>query len=1032
MDIRVLGPVEVCDDGTPVPVEGAQQQCVLGVLAARHGSYVPVGLLIEALWEGEPPKTAKTIVQLKVSQLRKTLGERIASGTAGYALVAPDEEVDLVRFRRLAAEGRASGRPSAAVAAWERALGQFRGQPLQGLGTDWVEQRVRAPLVRERWDLVEEYAAALIELGRHREVPALLQELREEEPLRETPHALAMTALWHDGRPAEALELFHDVQRLLAGELGVDPGPSLRDLHQRILEGHRPSEPQPVVEEHHPADPRRPAAGGDRSDCPQGVGEGQPLVVPRQLPRDVAAFVGRREEVERLLALLRDGRVAVVTGVAGVGKSALAVHVGHRAAADYPDGQLHVDLGGHGQGEPLPPERVLPRLLGALGVPAPSGTAEQLGLYRSTLAIRRVLLVLDNAADAAQVRPLLPGGSSCGVIVTSRDALRGLALQGAQSVRLGTLTPAESRDLLADLVGRDPISADPEAAAELAELCGHLPLALAIAGANLLGRAGLRAYIEELHADRWSTLAVEGDTRATVAAAFAGSYAALPPDAQVLFRRFGLVPGCDFTARSAAGLAGTGPAAAARLLARLASAHLVEEHAPGRYRLHDLVALYAREHCTGGADDPAGLHAYYLHTARAAATLLAPTVELLPLTADDPPPGAAAEEFADLAAARAWFTAEQHNLLAVIEHARGRMLWRLTETLRAFMYGGHPPDVIAKLATRALTEAERANDAAGRAGMHHTLANAHYVLDDPRPAIHHYEAAARLYDEVGWQTGRLATLTNIVALSARLGDLQESMAAHERVIRLWEKVEPSLKLAATLENYAIKLLWAGRPREALERQVRSVGLRRSLGQPPGWQPRAYAVLGDVHLALGDLDAAVRLFEQSLEHPNGARNAGALSSAAMAYHLKGGTEHAAELARRAVRAARERGLGSELAEARATLARVDATLGLDERVALLSEVLAEYRDQAHPHLDTRARLWLAEVLLEGGRADEAAGHAREARDAAVRHGMRRLEGQALTALARSRPERLGDARRAVELHRTYGHRLDEAAAAAILA
>jgi DNA-binding SARP family transcriptional activator len=994
MDIRVLGPVEVRDGGAPVPVEGAQQQCVLGVLAARHGSHVPVGLLIEALWEGEPPKTAKTIVQLKVSRLRKALGDRIITTNAGYALVARDDEVDLARFRRLAAQGRAAGRPDLAVAAWERALKLWRGRPLQGVGTDWVEQRVRAPLVRERWDLVEEHAAALIELGRHREVPALLQELRDEEPLRETPHALAMTALWHDGRPAEALELFHEVQRLLAGELGVDPGPRLRDLYQRIVEGHRP-------------------------------------VVPRQLPRDVAGFVGRRKEAERLRGLLRDGRVAVVTGAAGVGKSALAVHVGHQVAPDYPDGQLHVDLGGHGRGEPLPPERVLPRLLGALGVPAPTGAADQLGLYRSTLATRRVLLLLDNAADAEQVRPLLPGGSSCGVIVTSRDALRGLALQGAQSVRLGTFSPEESRDLLADLVGSGPIAADPEAAAELADLCGHLPLALAIAGANLLGRAGLRSYIEELHADRLNTLAVEGDPQATVAAAFAGSYAALPPDAQVLFRRFGLVPGCDFTARSAAALAGTDPATATRLLAGLASAHLVEEHAPGRYRLHDLVALYAREHCADGADDPAGLHAYYLHTARAAARLVAPTMELFPLAADDPPPCAAAEEFGGVAAARAWFLAEQDNLLAVIEQARGRTLWRLVEVLRAFMYGGHPTGVIIKLAARALAAAERAGDVAGRAGMHHTLANAHYLQNEPRQAVHHYEAAARLYDEAGWQTGRLAALTNIVAASARLGDLHTSMEAHERVIRLWERLEPSLKLAATLENYAIKLLWAGRPREALERQLRSIALRRSLEEPPGWEARAYSVLGDVHLALGDLDAAVRFFEQALEHAPGAQVSGTLASAAMAHHLKGDAARAAGLARRAVTAARERGLNGELAEARATLARVDRTLGLDERVALLTEVLAEYRERTHPYLETRSRLWLAEVLLEGGRAEQAAGHAREALDAAVRHGMRRLEGQALTALARACPERIGDARRAVELHRAYGHRLDESAASDVL-
>ncbi|MER6950808.1 BTAD domain-containing putative transcriptional regulator [Nonomuraea sp. NPDC000554] len=1004
MDIRLFGPVEVRVGGNEVPLGGAQQRCVFGVLAAHHGTFVPAERLAAALWEDDPPKTARTVIQVKVSQLRKALGDVIQSTSAGYSLVVPAEHLDLGRFRSLVAEGRAAARREDAVDAWTRALDEWRGQPLQGLGTSWVDQRVRGPLLRERWDLVEEYAAALIELGCHSAVPGVLQELRDEEPFRETSHALVMTALWHAGRSTEALELFRDVQRLFAAELGVDPGPRLRDLHQRVLEGRLP--------------------------------------VPRQLPMDLAGFVGRDAEVERLLALLRPGGVvAVVTGAAGIGKSALATHVGHLLAEHFPDGQLHVDLNGYGQGDPLPPERLLPRFLVALGVSAPAGFAEQLDLYRSTLATRRVLLVLDNAAHVEQVRPLLPGGSPSAVIVTSRDALRGLvALQGARSVTLRTLTPADARDLLADLIGRRRVEADPEAAAEMAELCGHLPLALRIAGANLVaGHApDLRRYVAELRADRWNTLAVEGDAQATVAAAFGHSYAALAPGTRLLFRRLGLIPGCDFTARSAARLAGTDPGTAGRLLAGLASAHLVEEHATGRYHPHDLVRLYARDRCTDeDAPAPARLHAYYLHTAREVARLLEPSIELLPLDESDLPPDT--EHLADAAAARDWLDAEQHNLLAVIDHVEGRTLWRLVEVLRAFLTGRIHLDVVATLARRALEATERDGDLAGQASMHHTLANVRFVLNDPRAAITHYERASALYEELGWASGTLLTLTNLASANCSLGDFRTGSAHYAHVIRVWEELGPSVKLAATLENHALVLLWQGHAREALEQQRRAIRMRSELAEPNDsstWRMRSQCILGDIHMALGDLTAAEEVLHDGLEWTGEFQTAAALSSAAVLQHLRGDAGVAAMLARCAVQAGRGKGLSGEYDEARTTLARVDESLPLEERLAMLQEVLDSYGERTHPYLNTRVRLAMAGVLLRHGRHEEAAQPARQALDTATGHGLRRLIGQALTLIARVHlaEGRLPSAReyagRAAALHRELGHRLDEADAMAV--
>ncbi|MGW0479204.1 AfsR/SARP family transcriptional regulator [Nonomuraea sp. NPDC003214] len=1058
MDIRVLGPVEVRDGGgSGVPLGGAQQRCVAGLLAAHLGGYVSVERLSEALWDDEPPKTAKTIVQGHVSQLRKAAGDLIDSGAAGYALAVPADRVDLGRFRRLAAEGRAAARPADAARAWSRALDEWRGQPLQGIGGVWVDQRVRGPLLEERWALLEEYAAALAELGRHHEVPVVLRELRHEQPFRERPHELAMVALWHGGRAPEALELFREVRRLFADELGVDPGPRLRDLHASILSGAPPpSAGRVVLTTGHP----QTTAPGSRAPGPPVLGSpasgssasslsastspasGSPApaggrVVPRQLPMETAGFAGRRAELDRLCALLRERQIVLVTGAAGAGKSALAVRAGHRLAAEFPDGQLHVDLNGYGQGDPVPPERALTRCLRALGVGSvPAGATEQADLYRSLTAGRRLLVVLDNAANAGQVRPLLPGGTGCAVIVTSRDSLRGLvALEGARSLTLGTLTPVEARDLLADVAGPDRIGAEPGAVAEMAGLCGHLPLALRIAGANLAARPGLgvESYTAELRADRWRTLSVEGDPQAAVATAFGRSYASLAPGAALLFRRFGLAPGCDFTVATASRLAGADAATAARLLGALASAHLIEEHAPGRFRLHDLIHLYARERRQ--PDDEPGrtrLHAYYLHTARAAAALLAPANELLPLTAADPPLDA--EPLDDPSRARAWLDAEQHNLLAVLDQAiqlgAHRMLWRLIEVLRAFMNGRVHLEVIVSLARAGLRAAEQAGDTAGQGSMHHTLGNARLVLNDPHAAIAHYERASAHYEDIGWTPGVLMTLTNLATAGTSRGDLAGSTRHYERVIRVWEKLEPSAKLAATLENHALALLWQGRAGEALEQQRRAIDLFLALGGSRSWRGRAYAILGDVHLALGDLGAAEEAFGVALggepEFGSRFREAAAYGSLAMTHYLRGEVGAAVEQARRAVEATRGRGVAGEHDEALSTLAWVDETADLDARCALLERVVASYAERgAHPYPKARAHLLLATLRQRAGTSGEAGRRVSEALALARAHGLRRLEGQALTLSARLPEGAAGDALRAAELHRELGHRLDEA-------
>ncbi|SEH02556.1 Transcriptional regulatory protein, C terminal [Nonomuraea solani] len=310
----------------------------------------------------------------------------------------------------------------------------------------------------------------------------------------------------------------------------------------------------------------------------------------------------------------------------------------------------------------------------------------------------------------------------------------------------------------------------------------------------------------------------------------------------------------------------------------------------------------------------------------------------------------------------------------------------------------------------------------------YSLAGAWFTLNEPRPAIRHCEQAAELYERIGWKTGVLVASSNLVVA----GDLHEGAGQYEHIVRLWEAHDPS-RLPALLENFAIKLMWVGLAGQALERQERAVRLREESDdpQPQGWRGRSYSILGDIHLALGDLDAAMDAFDRALEQAEGGELAAALSSAALVAQARGDGDGAADLARRAVAVAASGGMVREYEEARSTLAKVDASTAIGERIRVLRDVLDYYRDRTYPYIEVRARVWLIEVLLAGGLPDEAAELAREACAAAAAHGLRRLEGQALTLLARAEPPGAEHARRAAELHRAHGHRLDEAAARAAL-
>ncbi len=585
MLFSVLGPVEVRVGGGRVEF-GRKPTAVLALLLLHPNSWVSLDALIDSVWEDGAPVSADRNVKTYVWQLRHRLppaagGPRIQSRPGGYRIVVEPSELDALAFEELAAAGRqafAAADPALARERFTAALRLWRGAPYGELPCD-AARIAAAGLTELRWELLQRLADALLVLGEFAEAVTLLRPLTAAEPLREGVWTALVRALHRAGRRGEALDAYRQARLLLRDELGVEPGAELRDAHRQLLAG---TEPDP--------------SAGRRALQPRGS---------NSLPRDVPDFVGRAAEQAALRELAasaysagRAVRVAVLDGMAGAGKTALAVHVAHGLARNYPDAQLHADLKGHSAtAAPVDPAAALAGLLCTVGVPdagLPAGLDERAALWRSVLADRRVLLVLDDAAGAAQVRPLLPGDGRSLVLVTSRVRLA--ALDGVETVSLGMLSEPEAVRLLGDVVGGTRVQREPAAAAEVVELCGRLPAAVRIAAAWLRRRTawsvGLLADWLGEEPGRLTALRAEDRSLETM---FAGSYGRLAPDARRLFRLLGLAGGRELGAGVAAALAGTDPDAVEPLLEHLLDQHLLVQEVVGSYALHPLLGAYARQ-----------------------------------------------------------------------------------------------------------------------------------------------------------------------------------------------------------------------------------------------------------------------------------------------------------------------------------------------------------------------------------------------------------------------------------------------------
>ncbi len=895
--LSVLGPVTAWRGGTAIPLGAPRQRAVLGLLALHPQSGLRRTAIIDALWDDDPPASAAAMIQSYVSRLRQVLGGGDPDGplvslTAGYRLDARACELDHVAFAELVSRARdayAAADSAAACDTYARALRLWRGEPLADIDS-LREHPAVTGLSLLRAEAVTGYAEAASAAGWHDRVLADLRELAAREPLNERVHARLMIALAGSGYQAAALGLYDGVRRRLDEQLGIAPGAELADAHARVLRQDIP-EAAAVAAVKGAADPdARPAPAGQPASAltvpPARV------VVPRQLPAGAGHFAGRATELAALMRMLglgaaapadvaapRRGTVVIsaIGGMAGVGKTALALHFAHRVADRFPDGQLFLNLRGFDpSGDPLAPAEAVRAFLDALQVPPaqiPAGLQAQGGLYRSLMAGRRMLIVLDNASDAAQVRPLLPGAGSCLVVVTSRRQIAALAAtESAHLLTLDVLSGTGARELLAARLGAGRASGEPGAVQELAELCGRLPLALNIAAARaaVWPTRPLAGLVTELRDQRSRLDGLDaGDPTASVRGVFSWSCQQLTGPAARMFRLLGVHPGPDITIPAAASLAGISGGEAGRLLAELTGTHLLTEHVPGRFAFHDLMRVYAAERAEQQDESPereAAVHRaldFYLHTARAADRLLNPARDRPALTAAQP--GVAPEPLDGEGQALAWLNAEHRVLLAAVRWAADARFDEHAQQLPAALVTfldrqGHLDDYAATQRT-ALAAAQRAGRPDGRARAYLDLGGAYGRLGSYEQARAHLSRALSLYRNLGDARGQGRVRLCLGWVLNQEGRPAPGLRHCQRALELFRAGGEPVWQARALGTIGWCYTLLGDPAGALAVCQEAVGLHRKLGDPLG-EAAAWESLGDARRDLGQHQDAVACLRRS--------------------------------------------------------------------------------------------------------------------------------------------------------------------------
>ncbi|GAB1692442.1 AfsR/SARP family transcriptional regulator [Krasilnikovia sp. M28-CT-15] len=802
---------------------GARQRIVLAVLALNADRVVPVDHLIDAVWGGNPPHTARSQIQISVSVLRRLFGEAgcpdaIITRSPGYTLRLDAAEVDSLHFARLIAEARrqaAAGAPAEAAATLRTALALWRGDALSNVPSEMV-RRAATVLEDQRVSAIEERIHLDLALGAHQNVISELQALVTEHPLRERLYVFLMLALYRSGRQSDALKTARRAREVLTDEMGLDPGDELQRLERAILRRDPALGP---VDESPPAPARTGTWPAVQTPALSGV-------VPRQLPASITDFIGREEqlaEIRQVLGPAADSARAgwsmpmvVISGTGGVGKSSLAIRAAHELSHEYPDGQLYADIASWGQ-EP-DGSRILSRFLRALGVSGkaiPDGRDERGELYRSLLSGKRFLVVLDDTPPGAELLPLLPGSASCAVLITSRARLT--ALPGARHIDVDVFEPDESQRLLITMVGAERIAAGRESAVELANLCGGLPLALRIAGARLTARPHwpVDRMVHRLRdeANRLDELTHQGlELRSTIEL----TYRILDASVQRLFRLCAVMRAPDFPAWTAAALLDTSLFQAEDLLESLVEARLVDVvHYPGalpRYRLHDLIRVYAAEKlATTETDEERGaalnrVLSAWLGLAEEAHrrhyggdfTILHGSAPRWTL-----PPAEAARQVGEPIE---WWETERRALVVAVRQAADagfdELCWDLALTTVGLFESRGYFDDWRECSTIAYELAVRTGNRIGMGAMQYSLGSLSVFQRRVAPALDHFTTALEILRAEGSEHGCALVLRNVAILEALRGDDHAMLAKFTESLALMRKVGDRIGEAHILHNLA--------------------------------------------------------------------------------------------------------------------------------------------------------------------------------------------------------------------------------------